>query len=416
MLGWLPLGLVGIVSWSVWLVRRTLSHQYRPVLNSHRETTSVVVPVYREDPLVLERCLRSWIAQGPDEVILVVDDTDSLILDRLRELDLPTVVILPWRHQGKRGALGAGIRAAKGSLVVLTDSDTAWRPGLLDAVQMPFEDPRVGGVGTRQYVYARESNLWRRVAHWLLNTRYLDYVPATSRWGAVPCLSGRTAAYRRAVVRPLLAHLEHEVFLGRDCVAGDDGRLTWLVLAAGYRTVHQDSARADSMFPDSLATFMRQRLRWSRNSYRCYLTAIGHGWLWRQPLITQATVLQIVMTPLTMGVTAWYAAHWLLRGSLPSILLVVFWAMMARALRGFSHLREHPEDLVLTPLMVGVVGFVALPMKTLAFVSMNRQGWLTRVDDMRVMGQGEVAERRDSAGHARLTRTHDRQGSDSLAG
>ena len=72
------------------------------------------------------------------------------------------------------------------------------------------------------------------------------------------------------------------------------------MLAAGYRTVYQASAQADSMFPDSWAAFVRQRVRWSRNSYRCYLTALAQGWLWRQPLITQVTVLQILVTPLTM--------------------------------------------------------------------------------------------------------------------
>ncbi len=68
--------------------------------------------------------------------------------------------------------------------------------------------------------------------------------------------------------------LEHEFFLGLRCVSGDDGRLTWLVLASGYKTVRQSNARAMSMFPDTGCAFLKQRLRWSRNSYRCYLTAM----------------------------------------------------------------------------------------------------------------------------------------------
>src|SRR6478672_4209501 len=188
---WIPVGVVGLTSWLVWLIRRTLSHRYRPTYNEHRETVSVVVPVYREDPDVLERCLRTWVSQRPFEVVLVVDDRDDRILEMLGILDFPRVRVLPWQHTGKRGALGAGIRMAQGEIIVLTDSDTSWRPGLLDAIQMPFADPHVGGVGTRQFVYARESNPWRRIAHWLLNTRYLDYVPALSRTGSVPCLAGR---------------------------------------------------------------------------------------------------------------------------------------------------------------------------------------------------------------------------------
>src|SRR4051812_20732890 len=109
-LTWIPLGLIGVLSWSVWLVRRYLSHHhYREVVNNFHCTTSLVVPVYREDPDVLERCLKTWLAEEPDEIILVVDDHDSLVLGRLHRLKLPTVRIVGWRHTGKRGALGVGV-------------------------------------------------------------------------------------------------------------------------------------------------------------------------------------------------------------------------------------------------------------------------------------------------------------------
>ena len=395
-LPYIPLGLIGLLSWSVWLVRRTLSrHGYTEIVNDFRTTTSLVVPVYREDADVLERCLRTWLAEEPTEIILVVDDRDELLLARLRKLDLPTVQILPWRHTGKRGALGAGVRAATGEIVVFADSDTSWRPGLLAAIQMPFVDPRVGGVGSRQHVHLPRSDLRRRVAYWLLNTRYLDYVPAMSRRGGVACLSGRTAAYRRSVIAPVMPQLEHEVFLGRECVAGDDGRLTWLVLAQGYRTVHQASAQADSMFPDSWSAFLRQRVRWSRNSYRTYLTALAQGWLWRQPPITQVTVLQILVTPLTMGATVFYTTAWVISGGALAVAVAVTWVVASRALRGLSHLREHPRDLAIAPLMALVVAFVALPVKLWAAATMNTHGWLTRIEATRVQGQGEIQDTTD---------------------
>jgi len=395
-ISWLPFGLIGIVSWSVWFVRRVLSHhRYSEIINDFRCTTSLVVPVYREDPDVLERCLRTWVAEGPTEIILVIDDRDLLLLERLRDLDLPTVQILPWRHTGKRGALGAGIRAARGEVVVLADSDTSWRPGVLAALQMPFVDPRVGGVGSRQHVFLPQSDIRRRVAYWMLNTRYLDYVPAMSRGGGVACLSGRTAAYRRAVIRSQLPALEHEFFLGKECVAGDDGRLTWLVLGAGYRTVHQASAEADSMLPDSWGAFVKQRVRWSRNSYRCYLTAIAQGWLWRQPLVTQVTVLQILLTPLSMGAATFYIAVWAHRSGL-FLAIALAWAVLGRAVRGFSHLRENPRDVVLIPLMAVVVAAIALPVKLWACVTMNRHGWLTRVAETRVQGQSEITKTPDT--------------------
>ena len=78
------------------------------------------------------------------------------------------------------------------------------------------------------------------------------------------------------------------------------------MLASGYKTVHQSSARALSMFPDTFRAFVKQRVRWSRNSYRCYLTALWKGWLWRVPFVTKMTVLQILLTPVTMGMALGY--------------------------------------------------------------------------------------------------------------
>jgi len=389
LLALLPIGLVGVLSWSVWLFRRLLSSRYRPIVNDYRTTTSVVVPVYREDPAVLLRCLRTWLATDAGEVILVVDVDDQELLRQLAPIEDSRLSVIQFRHEGKRSALGVGIRAATGEVVVLTDSDTEWDQRLVDAVQMPFVDPRVGGVGTRQNVFGRDTSIWRRVADWLVNVRYLDYVPAMGSAGAVACLSGRTAAYRRSVITPLLPQLEKEYFLGRLCVAGDDGRLTWLVLGAGYKTVHQSNARAWSMFPDTFGAFMKQRLRWSRNSYRCYLTAAYKGWLWRQPFVTQVTVLQVLATPISMFGALAYLAFAVAHGLLPVVLLGGVWFFLGRSIRGLSHLREQPRDLWILPVVAVTIALVALPVKILAFATMNRQGWLTRSSDQ-VGGEGQT--------------------------
>lgn len=385
--GWrelLPLGLAGILVWSLWVYRFVLSRRAKPVRNDWRATTSVVVPSYREDPEILLRCLHSWLAQDPTEILIVPDVEDTEAIAAVGALGDRRVRVLPFQHQGKRSALAVAIRAAHGEILVFADSDTLWEPGLLEAVQMPFADERVGGVSTQQNVYQRTSSIWRRVADWLVNLRYLDYVPAMGAAGAVACVSGRTAAYRRSVVLPVLEHLENEFFLGRRCISGDDGRLTWLVLASGYRTVHQSSARALSMFPDTLRGFTKQRVRWSRNSYRTYLTALWKGWLWRVPFITKVTVLQILLTPVTMALTVTYLVTSRLdfsSGLGRGLGLGAAWLLVGRGIRGISHLRHHPQEILLLPVVALVVVFIALPVKAYAFVTMNKQGWLTRDAD-----------------------------------
>lgn len=376
-----PLGLAGLLVWGLWIYRVVLSRLAKPVVNGYRASVSVVVPSFREDAEILVRCLGSWLSQNPGEVIIVVDVADTECHAKLREVNDPRLRVLVYEHSGKRSALGVGIRAARGDIVVFADSDTWWEPGLLDAVQMPFEDPQVGGVGTQQNVFQRTTSVWRRIADWLVNLRYYDYVPAMGSRGGVACLSGRTAAYRRSAILPVVHHLENEFFLGRRCIAGDDGRLTWLVLASGYKTVHQSSARAISMFPSSFRAFFKQRIRWSRNSYRCYLTALWKGWLWKTPLVTKVTVLQILLTPVTMGVTLGYLFFSRLELTPWGIGTCVGWLLIGRGIRGWSHLRRHPQEILLLPLTTLVIIGIALPIKLYAFITMNKQGWLTRKAD-----------------------------------
>ena len=375
-----PFGVVGVISWGVWVSRWLSSRRYSPMSPGFRSTTSVLVPVFREDPLVLKRCLESWLACDPDEIVLVVDLGDLDVLDLLSDDygESPKVRVIPFRHRGKRSAMGVAVRESRCEILVFSDSDTEWEPGLLAAVQAPFADETVGGVSTRQNVYGRATSMWRVLADWQVNIRYLDYVPAESRAGGVICLSGRTAAYRREAVMANLEDLEVEMFLGRQCVSGDDGRLTWLVLKDGWRTVHQSNARAISMFPNTGVAYMKQRIRWSRNSIRCYLTAIFRGWLWGTPMASQIRVFQILLTPVTQFVTLFYLYWFTVSGASGLAVLSLLWLFAGRVVRSVSHLREHPEDLRFIPIYAVVVILVALPIKLFAFFTMNVHGWLTR--------------------------------------
>jgi cellulose synthase/poly-beta-1,6-N-acetylglucosamine synthase-like glycosyltransferase len=170
----MPLGVAGIFVWALWLFRAVLSRFNKPVVNDFRTTTSVIVPSYREDPDILMECLGTWLAQNPTEVIIVPDVADIEVQRRLATVQDPRVKVIVFEHAGKRSALGVGLRHAASEVVVLVDSDTRWTPGLLDAVQMPFADPAVGGVGTQQNVYQRGTSVWRRIADWLVNLRYYD--------------------------------------------------------------------------------------------------------------------------------------------------------------------------------------------------------------------------------------------------
>jgi cellulose synthase/poly-beta-1,6-N-acetylglucosamine synthase-like glycosyltransferase len=386
LVGWLPLSLVGAVTWGTWTVRQLLGLLYRPAENDHRETTTVVVPVYREDPLVLEHSLESWLRNEPDEILLVIDHSEHELIERARRWEVAhptvrTIVVVP---PGKRHALCVGIRAARYDVCVLTDSDTIWDEGFLRTLLMGFADPGVGGVGCRQNVLEPSSSLWRAVADWMLDVRFLHFLPCTARHLAIPCISGRTAAYRRRAVVPLLDELEFERFWGKLCISGDDGRLTWLILREGWRTGYQVNARAWTVFPSTFRGFVKQRLRWSRNSYRCYFRAMANGTMWRQPAITSISVIQNLLGPFTLLVPVFLLGIALATGQWAATAAIATWIVLGRAIKGFRHLRNRPRALLLLPVIALVFVVVMIPVKLVALLSLNRQGWVTRTEESAV--------------------------------
>lgn len=247
---YLPLGILGLIRWVSWLIRRIPAALYTPMTTGLRERLTVVVPVYQEHPRIFESALRSWLANDVEEVILVIDATDQACQTVAARYDR-RVRVLVTDVPGKRPALRLGWEAARTHLVALVDSDTTWAPDVAERVCEPFADPRIGGVGTRQNV-ADPRGLWQRLNDMYLDYRYFDENAAQTVMGqALSCLSGRTAVYRRGLLLRMGEDFLAETFLGVPCISGDDKRLTTLLLEAGHRTYLQRSARVWSSFPDT---------------------------------------------------------------------------------------------------------------------------------------------------------------------
>ena len=194
----MPVALAGLVVWGLWLYRVILSRRARPTVNDFSTTTSVVVPSFHEDPDILMQCLETWLVQDPTEIIIVldVDDIEAYAAAHRPRTNRPSGrSCSSTRASARRWARASGTPQARSSC-----SPTPTRPGnpgCSPPVQMPFVDPRVGAVGTQQNVYQRTSSVWRRIADWLVDLRYYDYVPAMggpARWPACPAGPPPTAA------------------------------------------------------------------------------------------------------------------------------------------------------------------------------------------------------------------------------
>jgi hyaluronan synthase len=375
--------------WLLWAAKSLAARGYRPTPPdpaAPRPSTTVLVPVYEEDPDVFRHVLVSVRASAPDEVIVVVDGADPGL----------ATIARPWADRvltiaksGKRAAIAAGLAVSdpETEVVVVLDSDTVWTRGALDELLRPFADPRVGGVTPRQAISDPRRNAVRRLADWMEDLRYHLTVPAQSRFGQVGCLAGRTIAYRRAAFEPAVERLVAQTVLGVPQHVGDDRVLTSELLRNGWRTVYQSTSLVLTEAPDDWRSFWRQQLRWGRSSQR--ETLLSLGWLWRRPVALACFVTDI-LTPFALyGIVALAVArglsgHHAQQGiglALPLELALGYLGMVVSiGLRQTGHFRRVPRDAARLPLFVLQLTFLMVPIRILAFATMLHQGWATRSD------------------------------------
>ena len=375
----IPLGIIGFVRWISWLIRRVPAALYTTYESEFQAPMTIVTPVYQEDPEIFRAAIESWLANDVEDIICVIDRTDTQS-QRIAE-QYPVFVIIT-DVPGKRDALRLGWESASTPIVALVDSDTIWARDVRREVLKPFADPKVGGVGTRQNVYNPES-MWQHINDMYLDYRYFDEIASQTRVGkAVSCLSGRTAVYRRDLLLQISDDFMNERFMGLTCNSGEDKRLTSLTLKSGHLTYMQRSARVWSTFPKNTTTFYKQRLRWSRNTWRSDLRALFSGWIFKHRFLTFTTVdkalgsFTLMISPVFMTL-ALSKSQWVTAVALGA------WWWISRAAKHLPHLHRKPLHFFLIPVFV-LVSFTVALTKIYALLTIRRQRWLTR--DVAVVG------------------------------
>jgi glycosyltransferase involved in cell wall biosynthesis len=118
---------------------------------------SVLVPTYRR-PSDLLRCLEALKRQTnpADELLVVVRDTDEETHEFLSVFsvgNLPLKVV-DVSVSGQVAALNAGLAAAVGEIIAITDDDAAPHPDWLERIEAHFlADDNIGGIGGKDWMY-----------------------------------------------------------------------------------------------------------------------------------------------------------------------------------------------------------------------------------------------------------------------
>ncbi len=270
---------------------------------------TVIIPAYNEGSMVENSINSVATAHYPKDrlEIFVVDDgskddTWKYIQAAARRYPhLVRPVRFP-RNKGKRAALEAGFRQARGEIVVTIDSDSVIEPQTLLAIAGPFRDSSVGAVAGKVMVYNRYEGIIPRMLHvrFILSFDFLRAVQSTYR--TVYCCPGALSAYRVSVVKKVIDPWMHQMFLGQPCTYGEDRSMTNFILSQGYDTVYQQTAVVHTNAPLTYTKLCRMYLRWDRSYIKEELRFAAI--VWKRPLVPRLiSIFDQVITNLRFPVS-----------------------------------------------------------------------------------------------------------------
>jgi poly-beta-1,6 N-acetyl-D-glucosamine synthase len=253
-------GLLALARLAVALVcARRRSRRLLAVDPTFVPAVSVLVPAFNEEASI-EASVRSLCSQDyPDFEVIVIDDgstdaTATIVERLLPELGASRCALLRQPNRGKSNALNAGLRIARGEVIVTVDADTAFAPGALETLVRPMQGERVGAVSGNTKVANRHRLLgrWQHLEYTMgfnLDRRMYDTL------GCMPTVPGAIGAFRASALA--------EVGGFSDDTLAEDTDLTMALHRAGWAVVYEPSAIAFTEVPQGLHDLWRQRYRWS---------------------------------------------------------------------------------------------------------------------------------------------------------
>jgi GT2 family glycosyltransferase len=254
-----------------------------PALPAH-VSVSIVVPTF-DRPESLLRCLRSLSAlETPRRIEIVVVDNHpaSAVTPRIVSA-FPNVRLIDEPRRGLSFARNAGIRAARGDIIVATDDDVTAPPGWIESLVAPFVDPEVmvvtGNVGAADL--SRESHRLFEAYGGLGRGDQPQRVDGDWFWAfrqAVPTwLLGATAnaAFRATIFsHPRIGLLDEALGAGTPTGCSEDTYLFYKVLRAGFAIRYEPDAFVWHHHRSDVGSLVRQIYAYAKGHVAYHLTTL----------------------------------------------------------------------------------------------------------------------------------------------
>ncbi len=294
---------------------------------------SCMVAVHNEEKFIA-KCLDSIYGQTyPKIEVIVVNDASSdgtiEVLRRYKEEKHNDLVILDLTENvGKKSALTKAMAIATGTIYAHTDSDSKWdQHAIARIVRIMVNYPDVGAVSGHGRAQNASTNVLTKMQDAWMEGQFSIRKAFESSYGAVTCVSGPLAVFRKAAVYNLLPAWEKDMFLGQEFRFATDRTLTALTLGSkhfhkkvlrkhrgsmflerayeprDWKIVYSKSARSTTIVPDNMRSFMKQQARWKKSFIRNVF--FNSPFFWRKPLpvafLFYAHIVFVFLAPLIVA-------------------------------------------------------------------------------------------------------------------
>lgn len=373
-----------------------------PIEPMFKKDVTVVVAVY-QPPEGFYDTIKSIYINDPYQILIVADITCvQEAQDICKDFDPNIVKIIPEEKPGKRAALVTGIKNSRTKLTCLVDDDIIWCPTVIENMIIPFQHPKMGGVGIRQNAYIRTRwDVFDIMNNMRLAVRYLEIKATTVMDQGCVCISGRTACYRTNVVQceDMYNKFTKEKFLCLSVLSGDDKFLTRYVINRGYKTYHQLLHNCELSTPfEKGERLFRQFIRWSRNTWRSDFNAMFiERKIWRNNFFTACVMFDKIFVPFFMLYGLIYTIvlcfthkSFITIPGFPSgnesgraffdwqlFLAYVVWQFVSRGIKLYYYLWEFPHHILYIPLFL-LFQYAQALIRLYALLTLYERGWGTR--------------------------------------
>jgi cellulose synthase/poly-beta-1,6-N-acetylglucosamine synthase-like glycosyltransferase len=224
---------------------------------AHQPTVTAVIVVYNGERYLAEK-LKSLFDNGyPPErldIIVVSDGSTDRTAAIASSFAGPRLRLIELARGGKCAGLNAGIAAAKGEILLLTDVRQVVEPGAVGELMANFAGAKIGAVSGQLKIRAGESLQEAEIGlYWKFETWIRDSL------SAIDSMFGATGPFY-ALRRELAVDVPEDTLL-------DDMYLPLAAFRRGYRLVMEPRAVAWD-YPTTLETEMNRKVRTLAGNYQ----------------------------------------------------------------------------------------------------------------------------------------------------